>query len=104
MPDPFASSQQWLDLRLDESIVIRAGGRIIGLQGIFWDVTAQKMAEEQIRRANTELARSREELRNKNLLMQESLQMESHDHDSKDNDSAKASWKGIMGGTTEVRG
>ena len=30
--------------------------------------------------------------------------MESHDHDSKDNDSAKASWKGIMGGTAEVRG
>jgi sigma-B regulation protein RsbU (phosphoserine phosphatase) len=52
-----------------------ADGSIIGLQGIFWDITAQKLAEEQIRRANTELARSREELRTKNLLMEESLLM-----------------------------
>ncbi len=52
-----------------------ADGSIIGLQGIFWDITAQKLAEEQIRRANTELARSREELRTKNLLMEENLQM-----------------------------
>jgi phosphoserine phosphatase RsbU/P len=52
-----------------------ADGSIIGLQGIFWDITAQKMAEEQIRRANAELARSREELRTKNLLMEENLQM-----------------------------
>ncbi len=52
-----------------------ADGKIIGLQGIFWDITAQKLAEEQIRRANTELARSREELRTKNLLMEENLHM-----------------------------
>jgi sigma-B regulation protein RsbU (phosphoserine phosphatase) len=52
-----------------------ADGTIIGLQGIFWDITAQKLAEEQIRRANTELARSREELRTKNLLMEENLHM-----------------------------
>ena len=52
-----------------------AEGSIIGLQGIFWDITAQKLAEEQIRRANAELARSREELRNKNLLMEENLHM-----------------------------
>jgi sigma-B regulation protein RsbU (phosphoserine phosphatase) len=52
-----------------------ADGSIIGLQGIFWDITAQKLAEEQIRRANTELARSREELRTKNLLMEENLHM-----------------------------
>ncbi|HLX95097.1 MAG TPA: SpoIIE family protein phosphatase [Verrucomicrobiae bacterium] len=50
-------------------------GSIIGLQGIFWDITAQKLAEEQIRRANAELARSREELRTKNLLMEENLHM-----------------------------
>ena len=43
-----------------------ADGKVIGLQGIFWDITAQKLAEERIRRANTELARSREELRAKN--------------------------------------
>jgi sigma-B regulation protein RsbU (phosphoserine phosphatase) len=52
-----------------------ADGKIIGLQGIFWDVTQQQLAEEQIRRANTELARSREELRAKNLLMEENLRM-----------------------------
>jgi sigma-B regulation protein RsbU (phosphoserine phosphatase) len=52
-----------------------ADGSIIGLQGIFWDVTEQVRAEEQIRRVNAELARSREELRTKNLLMQENLQM-----------------------------
>ncbi len=52
-----------------------ADGSIIGTQGIFWDITAQKLAEEQIRRANAELARSREELRTKNLLMEENLHM-----------------------------
>jgi sigma-B regulation protein RsbU (phosphoserine phosphatase) len=52
-----------------------ADGSIIGLQGIFWDVTEQHQAEERIRQANAELARSREELRTKNLLMQENLQM-----------------------------
>jgi phosphoserine phosphatase RsbU/P len=52
-----------------------ADGSIIGLQGIFWDVTEQVRAEDQIRRVNAELARSREELRTKNLLMQENLQM-----------------------------
>ncbi len=52
-----------------------ADGKIIGLQGIFWDVTQQQLAEERIRRANTELARSREELRAKNLLMEENLRM-----------------------------
>ena len=50
-------------------------GSIIGLQGIFWDITAQQRAEEQLRRANSELARSREELRTKNLLMEENLHM-----------------------------
>jgi sigma-B regulation protein RsbU (phosphoserine phosphatase) len=52
-----------------------ADGKIIGLQGIFWDVTQQQQAEEQILRANTELARSREELRAKNLIMEENLRM-----------------------------
>jgi sigma-B regulation protein RsbU (phosphoserine phosphatase) len=52
-----------------------ADGKIIGLQGIFWDVTRQQHAEEQIRQANIELARSREELRAKNLLMEENLRM-----------------------------
>ncbi len=52
-----------------------ADGKIIGLQGIFWDVTQQQLAEEQILRANTELARSQAELRAKNLLMEENLRM-----------------------------
>ncbi len=50
-------------------------GKIIGLQGIFWDITEKKRAEEQIRRTTAELARSREELRTKNLLMEENLRM-----------------------------
>ncbi len=52
-----------------------AYGQIIGLQGIFWDITAQKLAEEQIRRTNAELARSREQLRVKNLQMEDDLKM-----------------------------
>jgi phosphoserine phosphatase RsbU/P len=52
-----------------------ADGKIIGLQGIFWDITEQRLAEERIRAANTELARSREELHVKNQLMQENLVM-----------------------------
>jgi sigma-B regulation protein RsbU (phosphoserine phosphatase) len=52
-----------------------ADGSIVGLQGIFWDITAQQLAEEQIRRANAELARSRGELHAKNLLMEENLHM-----------------------------
>lgn len=52
-----------------------AYGQIIGLQGIFWDITAQKLAEEQIRKTNAELARSREQLRVKNLQMEDDLKM-----------------------------
>jgi sigma-B regulation protein RsbU (phosphoserine phosphatase) len=52
-----------------------ADGSIIGLQGIFWDVTEQYLAEERIRHVNAELARSRAELRTKNLLMEENLHM-----------------------------
>lgn len=50
-------------------------GHVIGLQGIFWDITAQKVADERIRQANAELARSREELRVKNEVMEENLRM-----------------------------
>ena len=46
-----------------------------GLQGIFWDITEKIRAEEQIRRTTAELARSREELRAKNLAMEENLRM-----------------------------
>ncbi|HHY86091.1 MAG TPA: SpoIIE family protein phosphatase [Verrucomicrobia bacterium] len=50
-------------------------GKIIGLQGIFWDVTEQYLAEDRIRRANERLVRSRRELRKKNQQMEEDLKM-----------------------------
>ncbi len=50
-------------------------GRVIGLQGMYWDVTEKRRAEEQIRRTTAELGRSREELRVKNLVMEENLRM-----------------------------
>ncbi|MBI3851781.1 MAG: SpoIIE family protein phosphatase [Verrucomicrobia bacterium] len=52
-----------------------AQGKIIGLQGIFWDITARKQAEERERLATAELARSQAELRKKNDQMEESLRM-----------------------------
>lgn len=54
-----------------------AYNQINGLQGIFWDVTEQRLAEERIRKANEALARSREELRRKNEQMQADLKMAS---------------------------
>ena len=50
-------------------------GQIIGLQAIFWDITAQRMAEEKIRKANSALAQSRHELQAKNLQMEDDLKM-----------------------------
>lgn len=52
-----------------------AHGQVCGLQGIFWDVTEKKRAEEQIRQANAELEKSREELRGKNDIMEADLRM-----------------------------
>jgi sigma-B regulation protein RsbU (phosphoserine phosphatase) len=49
--------------------------KIIGLQGIFWDITEKKRAEEKIRQTTAELSRSREELRAKNQVMQDNLRM-----------------------------
>ena len=37
-------------------------GEVVGTQGIFWDVTARKQAEQQLERTAAELARSNEEL------------------------------------------
>ncbi len=48
-------------------------GKVIGLQGMFWDITEKIRIEEQIRRTTAELARSREELRAKNAVMEENL-------------------------------
>lgn len=50
-------------------------GNIIGLQGIFWDITEKKRAEERLKKAHIELARNREELRAKNEQMEEDLRM-----------------------------
>jgi len=50
-------------------------GDIIGLQGIFWDITEQRLAEEKIRRVNSLLAQNRKELRARNRQMQDDLQM-----------------------------
>jgi phosphoserine phosphatase RsbU/P len=52
-----------------------AGGRIIGLQAIFWDITQQRMAEQEIRKANAALAQSRAEIQAKNLQMEDDLKM-----------------------------
>ena len=52
-----------------------AQGRIIGLQGIFWDITERKQTEERIQRANAELARSQEALRLKNEQMEANLKI-----------------------------
>ncbi len=55
--------------------IFDAEGKVIGLQGMFWDITAQKMAAERIRKANTELSRSRKELHTKNLELEDDLKM-----------------------------
>src|SRR5438132_5949698 len=52
-----------------------AEGKILGLQGIFWDITQQRMAEEKIRRVNSLLAQSRKELRVRNAQMEDDLKM-----------------------------
>ena len=52
-----------------------ASGRIIGLQGIFWDITAKRRAEEALQKANLELALSQQELRFRNEQMEEDLRM-----------------------------
>ena len=50
-----------------------AQGKLLYYEGSVEDITERKRSEEQIRRATSELSRSREELRTKNSLMQESL-------------------------------
>ncbi len=55
--------------------IFDAEGKVVGLQGMFWDITAQKMAAERIRKANTELARSRKELHIKNMQLEDDLTM-----------------------------
>jgi sigma-B regulation protein RsbU (phosphoserine phosphatase) len=52
-----------------------ADGAIIGLQGIFWDITQQRLADERIRQVNALLAQSRKELRARNAQMEDDLNM-----------------------------
>ena len=52
-----------------------ASRRIIGLQGIFWDITAKRRAEEALQKANLELALSQQELQFRNEQMEEDLRM-----------------------------
>ncbi len=52
-----------------------ADGAIMGLQGIFWDITQQRLADERIRRVNALLAQSRKELRARNAQMEDDLKM-----------------------------
>lgn len=55
--------------------IYAATGSVMGLQGIFWDITQQRLADEKLRRAYTLLAQSRKELRTRNLQMEEDLKM-----------------------------
>ena len=52
-----------------------AEGKLLYYEGTVEDITERKRAEDQIRRATGELSRSREELRAKNLMMEENLRM-----------------------------
>jgi sigma-B regulation protein RsbU (phosphoserine phosphatase) len=52
-----------------------AEGRVIGLQGIFWDISRRRRAEELARQATAELNRSREALAVKNEQMEDDLRM-----------------------------
>lgn len=69
------SSGETLYVNVVKTPLLDAQGQIIGLQGIFWDITEKKRAEEALRAANLEIARSREELRARNNEMQEDLKM-----------------------------
>jgi phosphoserine phosphatase RsbU/P len=64
-----------LSVQVVKTPLCGADGRIIGLQGIFWDITEQRIAEEKIRRANLLLAQSQQELSSKNAQMEEDLKM-----------------------------
>lgn len=68
-------SGETIYVQVVKSPLVDAQGQIIGVQGMFWDITVQKLADERIRQANADLARSQEELRVKNLLMEDNLKM-----------------------------
>jgi sigma-B regulation protein RsbU (phosphoserine phosphatase) len=53
--------------------IIDANGAVSGLQGMFWDITDIKLAEQRISKAKDALAASEELLREKNLQMEKDL-------------------------------
>lgn len=62
-------------VRVVKTPIPGADGKFIGLQGIFWDITQQHLAEERIRRVNQLLSQSRRELRIKNAQMEDDMKM-----------------------------
>ncbi|MGC3958897.1 MAG: PAS domain-containing protein [Verrucomicrobiota bacterium] len=54
--------------------ILDAANQVIGLQGMFWDITDIKLAEQRITRAKDALAASEEKLRDKNRQMENDLQ------------------------------
>jgi phosphoserine phosphatase RsbU/P len=55
--------------------ILDANGGVTGLQGMFWDITDSKLAEERLSKAKDELAASEEKLRARNQQMEEDLRM-----------------------------
>lgn len=53
--------------------VFDAHNKVIGLQGMFWDITEQKLAEQRISKAKDALALSEEQLREKNQQLENDL-------------------------------
>jgi sigma-B regulation protein RsbU (phosphoserine phosphatase) len=70
---PFGKDKAYIEVV--KSALYDATGRIIGLQGMFWDITQQRLAEERVRKANAQVAQSRKELHAKNTQMEEDLKM-----------------------------
>jgi len=54
-----------------------AQGRVIGIQGIFWDITERMRAEEDLRRAHEDLRKSHAELKAAQLQLIQAAKMES---------------------------
>jgi phosphoserine phosphatase RsbU/P len=69
------ASGERLYVQVVKTPLFDAEGKIMGLQGIFWDITSKKEAEERERIAAREIARSKEELRKKNEMMEDDLKM-----------------------------
>lgn len=70
---PLGQEMQYV--QVVKSALYDAAGRIIGLQGMFWDITQQRLAEERVRKAHAQVVQSRKELHEKNFQMEEELKM-----------------------------